>query len=58
MVCGVYLASGNSLFTLVAIPAPPSTSSRADASQNRFQALVRMVCTSSTTAYSSTMMAR
>ena len=40
MVLGVYLASGSSLFTLVAMPAPPSTSSRAEATQKAFHSLV------------------
>ena len=71
MVFGVYFASGSSLFTFVAIPTPPTTSSRADAMKNRVRRVLRIVLAAreslsfrtrmsmnSTSAKSSTRMAR
>ena len=43
MVFVVYFASGSSLFTFVAIPTPPTTSSRADAMKNRVRRVLRTV---------------
>ena len=60
MVFGVYFASGSNLFTFVAIPTPPTTSSRADAMKNRPIRSLRFTRMSmnSTRAKSSTRIAR